>query len=134
MLKKALWVLIPFLLIFLTGLALLLRPHYQVPVVEVVDSFTRQERTGQRSPHRHTVAYATVKVALDGKESEITVHDNIWGPLKAGDSVVVARGLFGGIEEYRARNAYRLMAFSAVMGPMCMLLFWVIAKRKKMAP
>ena len=61
MLKKALWVWIPFLLIFLFGLALLLRPQYQVPIVEVVETFTRQEKTGQRSPHRHAVAYATVQ-------------------------------------------------------------------------
>ena len=52
-----LWVMIPFVLIFLLGLFLLLRPQYQVPIVEVVDTFTRQEKTGQRSPHRHTVAW-----------------------------------------------------------------------------
>lgn len=130
MLKKALWVLIPFLLIFLFGLLLLLRPQYRIPIVEVVETFTRQEKTGQRSPHRHTVAYATVKVALDGKEREVTVHDNTWEPLKSGDSVVVTRGLFGGIVEYSTKNAYRLMVFSAVMGPVCMLVFWIIAKRK----
>ena len=61
MFKKALWVMIPFILIFLLGLFLLLRPQYQVPIVEVVDTFTRQEKTGQRSPYRHTVAYTTVK-------------------------------------------------------------------------
>ena len=36
---------------------------------------------------------------LDGKEQEVTVHDDAWMPLKAGDSVVVTRGLFGGIVE-----------------------------------
>ena len=97
-----------------------------------MDTFTRQEKTGQRSPHRHTVAYATVKVALDGKEHEVTVHDNTWKPLKAGDTVVVTRGLFGRIVEYRTRNAYRLMAFSAVMGSACMMVFWIIGKRKKL--
>jgi preprotein translocase subunit YajC len=130
MLKKALWVMIPFLLIFLLGLFLLLRPQYQVPIVEVVDTFTRQEKTGQRSPHRHTVAYATVKVALDGGEHEVTVHDNTWKPLKSGDSVIVTRGLFGKIVEYRTRSAYRLMVCAATMGPACLLLFWIIAKRK----
>ena len=64
MLKKALWISLPFLLIFLLGLALLLRPQYQVPIVEVMDTFTRQEKTGQRSPHRHSVAYVTVKHIL----------------------------------------------------------------------
>ena len=112
MLKKMLWVMIPFLLIFLLGLFLLLRPQYQVPIVEVVDTFTRQEKTGQRSPH--------------------TVHDNTWKPLKAGETVIVTRGLFGKIVEYRTRNAYRLMAFSAVMGSACMMVFWIIGKRKKL--
>jgi len=132
MLKKALWMMIPFMLIFLLGLILLMRPQYHVPIVEVMDTFTRQEKTGQRSAHRHTVDYATVKVALDGKEHEVTVHDNTWKPLKAGDTVVVTRGLFGRIVESRTRNAYRLMAFSAVMGSACMMVFWIIGKRKKL--
>ena len=96
-----------------------------------MDTFTRQEKTGQRSPHRHTVDYATVKVELDDKEHEVTVHDDAWNPLKAGDNVVVTQGLFGRIVEYRTRTAYRLMAFSAVMGSVCMLVFWIIGKRKR---
>lgn len=131
MLKKALWVMIPFLFIFLLGLFLLLRPQYQVQVTDIVDTFARQEKTGQRSPHRHTVAYAKVKVELDGKEYEVTVHDDAWMPLKAGDSVIVTRGLFGRIVEYRTRNAYRLMACAAIMGPVCVLVCWVVGKRKK---
>ena len=133
MLKKALWVLIPFLFIFLFGLFLLLRPQYPVPIVEVVETFTRQEKTGQRSPHRHTAAYATVKVDLDGEEHEVTVHDHSWAPLKAGDTVVVTRGLFGRIVEYRAGNAYRLMACAAIMGPVSALALWMMARRKKRA-
>lgn len=74
--KKAPYLLIPFLLIFLLGFALLLRPHYQVPIVKVVNTFTRQEKTSMRSSHRRTVDYATVKVELDEKEYEVTVHDN----------------------------------------------------------
>ena len=128
--KKMLWILIPFLIIFLLGLALLLRPHYQVTIVEVVDTFTRQEKTSQRSPHRHTVDYATAKVELDGREYEVTVHDNTWSPLKVGDSVVVTRGLSGRIVEYRTDNAYRLLVFSVIMGPACVLLFWIIVRRK----
>jgi len=101
MLKKALWMMIPFMLIFLFGLILLMRPQYHVPIVEVMDTFTRQEKTGQRSAHLHTVDYATVKVELDGEEHKVTVHDNSWQPLKTGDTVVVTRGLFGRIVEYR---------------------------------
>ena len=133
MLKKALWISLPFLLIFLLGLALLLRPQYQVPIVEVMDTFTRQEKTGQRSPHRHSVAYVTVKVELDDKEHEVTVHDNTWEPLAVGDTVVVTRDLFGRIVEYRAKNAYRLMVCAAIMGPVCVLMLWIIAKMRKAA-
>jgi len=80
MFKKALWMMIPFMLIFLLGLYLIMRPQYQVPIVEVMDTFTRQEKTGQRSSHRSAVEYATVKVELEGKESAGTVlHDSdIW--------------------------------------------------------
>ena len=130
MFKKAIWVMIPFVLIFLLCLFLLLRPQYRVPIVEVVDTFTRQEKTGQRSPHRHTVAYATVKVDLDGEEHEVTVHDDTWIPLKAGDTVVVTRGLFGRIVEYRTRNAYRLMMLAVMMGPVYVMVFWAIAKKR----
>ena len=129
MLKRALLILMPFLLIFLAGFFLLLRPQYHVPIVRVVDTFTRQEKTGQRSSHTHTVAYADVKIEFEGNEYTVTVHDNTWEPLKAGDTVAVTRGLFGGVVEYRTENASRLMLFSAVLGPVCMLIFWVIAKR-----
>ena len=121
---------LPFLLIFLLGLFLLLRPQYRVPIVEVVDTFTQQEKTGQRSPHRHTVAYATVKVDLDGEKHEFTVHDNTWKPLKPGDTVLVTRGLFGKIVEYKTDEAHRLLLLSATMGPLCLLLFWIITRRK----
>ena len=40
--KKALLILLPFLLIFLSGLFLLLRPHYETQVIEVVNTFARQ--------------------------------------------------------------------------------------------
>ena len=130
MLKKALWVMITFLLIFLLGPALLLRPHFHVPIVHVVNNFTRQEKTSQRSSHRHTVDYATVKVELDGTEHEVTVHDNTWKPLKPGDTVLVTRGLFGKIVEYKTDEAHRLLLLSATMGPFCLLLFWIITRRK----
>ena len=130
MIKKAIPILIPFLLVFLFGFLLLQRVQYQVPIVEVVDTFTRQEKTGQRSPHRHTVAYAVVKIEFEGSEQTVTVHDNTWEPLKAGDNVVVTRGLSGSLVEYRTRNAFELMVFSAAMGLVCMLMFWVIAKKR----
>lgn len=131
MIKKELWILLPFLLIFLLGLALFLRPHRQAPIIEIVDTFTRQEKTGQRTPHRHTVAYSNVKIELHGVEHIVTVHDNTWNPLKAGDVVEVTKDLSGGIVEYNTKEACRLMLSSAVMGPVCVLLFRAIAKRKK---
>ena len=120
MFKKAIWVMIPFILIFLLGLFLLLRPQYRVPIVEVVDTFTQQEKTGQRSLHRHTVAYATVKVDLDGDKHEVTVHDNTWKPLKPGDTVLVTRGLFGKIYEYKTDEARMLLFRSATMRSFCL--------------
>ena len=128
--KKALLILLPFLLIFLSGLFLLLRPHYETQVIEVVNTFSRQEKTGQRSAHRHTVYYADVKIELDSTLHTVTVHDHTWAPLKAGDSVTVTRGLSGGIVEYDTGNAGKLMLFSAVMGPLCLLLFWIISRRR----
>ena len=76
------------------------------------------------------MAYATVKVDLDGEEHEVTVHDDTWIPLKAGDTVVVTRGLFGRIVEYRTRNAYRLMMLAVMMGPVYVMVFWAIAKKR----
>lgn len=133
MIKKALIILIPFLLIFLFGFFLLQRVQYQVPIVEVVDTFTRQEITGHPSAKRRSVAYAVVKIEFEGREHTVTVHDNTWKPLKAEDRVVVTRGLSGRLVEYRTTNAHRLMTFSAVMGPVCMLVFWVITKRNTSA-
>ena len=133
MIKKALIILIPFLLIFLFGFFLLLRVQYQVPIVEVADSFTRQEITGHPSAKRRSVAYAVVKIEFEGREHTVTVHDNTWEPLKAEDRVVVTRGLSGRLVEYRTTNACRLMTFSVVMGPVCMLVFWVITKRNTSA-
>ena len=128
--KKALLILLPFLLIFLSGLFLLLRPHYEKQVIEVVNTFSRQEKTGQRSAHRHTVYYADVKIELDSTLHTVTVHDHTWAPLKAGDSVTVTRGLSGGIVEYDTGNAGKLMLFSVAMGPLCLLLFWFISRRR----
>jgi hypothetical protein len=72
-----------------------------------------------------------VKIELYGVAHIVTVHDNTWNPLKTGDIVEVTKDLTGGIVEYNTREACRLMLFSTVMGPVCMLLFWIIAKRRK---
>ena len=78
--RKALLVLTPFILVFLLGFLLLLRPQYRVMITEVTDTFTRQEKTGQRSAHQHTVSYAVVKVEFNGAEQTVTVHDHTWDP------------------------------------------------------
>ncbi|MBR1708240.1 MAG: hypothetical protein IJ719_05355 [Clostridia bacterium] len=131
MLKKAFLVLIPFILLFLFGVILLIRPHDQVRIIEVTDTFTRQEKTGMRSSHRHTVDYANVIVEVNGTQHVVTVHDHTWDPLKAGDSVVVTTSLGGKIVEYKTENAYRLMAFAAIMGSVVMGLFVLIARRRR---
>ncbi len=129
--KKVLFILIPFLFIFLFGVFLLLRPQYKARVTEVADTFARQEKTGGRSPHRHTVYYATVRAEINGEDYTVTVHDDAWEPLKAGDEVAVTRDLSGRIVEYRTENARALMLFSIVMGPVCLLLYWILSKRRK---
>ena len=131
-LKKALPVLIPFILMFFLGLALLIRPHYQVQIIEVLDTFTRQEKTGMRSSHRHAVDYADVVVEVDGDQQTVTVHDKTWESLKAGDNVVVTRTLGGKVVEYRTVNAYRLMACAVMMGPVVLWLFVLIARRRRL--
>lgn len=125
--KKALLILIPFLLIFLYGLFLLLRPQYEAQVIEVVRVFSRQEKTSMRSSHTHTVYYADVKIELDGSVHTVTVHDHTWKPLEAGDSVVVTQGLSGKVVEYNTGNARRMILFSVSMGPLCLLLFRIIS-------
>ena len=39
------------------------------------------------------------------------------------------RGRFGRIVEYRTRNAYRLMACTAIMGPVFVLALWIMRKK-----
>lgn len=124
-LKKVLLALCPFVLVFLIGCALVLRPPYPARVVEVVDAFARQEKTGQRSTHRKTVYYATVRVELDGVLHDVTVHEPTWKPLKVGDSVTVARSFGGRIVEYSTKNGYILMAFSALSGA---LALWILKR------
>ena len=111
--KKALLILIPFLLIFLYGLFLLLRPQYEAQVIEVVRVFSRQEKTS--------------KIELDGSVHTVTVHDHTWKPLEAGDSVVVTQGLSGKIVEYTTGNGRSMILFSVSMGPLCLLMFRIIS-------
>lgn len=132
--RRMAWLLmIPFALMFILGLALRVRPQYPVQVIEVLDSFSRQEKTSPRGSHRRTVYYANVRVELDGEIATVTVHDPTWEPLKPGDRVVVTRNLFGKVVEYTSADAYRLMG-AAAMGPVCLLLYLVIARRKARDP
>ena len=39
------------------------------------------------------------------------------------------RGRFGRIVEYRTRNAYRLMACTAIMEPLFVLVLWIMRKK-----
>jgi len=51
--------------------------QYQVPIVEVIDTFTQQKKTGHPSTKQHTVAYAVVKIEFEGSEYTVTVFDDI---------------------------------------------------------
>ncbi len=129
--KKAAALLLPFVLFFFFGLALFLRPQYPVQILEVVERFAREEKTGQRSSHRETVYYATVVVELDGIRHTVTVHDKTWIPLKEGDLVTVTKGLFGGIREYRTKNAQDLLLLSTFFLPLLVIVLWIFRKQKK---
>ena len=132
--KKMLLVLLPFVLLFLLGFGLLIRPHFQVQIAQVTKRFTKQEKTSMRSSHRREAHYAEVLVAADGRQQAVTVRDNAWIPLEAGHRVVVARSLAGKLVEYTTDEAYSLIACSAVMGPAVCGLFALIARRKKASP
>lgn len=114
--KKTILALIPWILLFCVGLVLLFRPTYYVPVVKVKETFTKQEKTHMRSSHREEVAYAVVQVQIGEELHEVTVRDNSWFPLKAGDSVIVTRNFLGKYVEKRSETAYTVIAFSVLMG------------------
>jgi len=114
--KKTVLALIPWILLFCVGLVLLFRPTYFVPVVKVKETFTKQEKTSMRSSHREEVSYAVVQVQIGEELHEVTVRDNFWFPLKAGDSVIVTRSLGGKYVEKRSETAYTVIAFSVLMG------------------
>ena len=57
---KALPILITCLVVFLMGLTLLMRPHYEVEVLEVVDTFTRMKGLSSHNSSRRQIGRAHV--------------------------------------------------------------------------
>ncbi len=129
--KTILWMTVPFLFLLFVGLYLLLRPHQEVQVIEVVDNYTKQEKDGQRSSHKKTVYYAVVKVEIDGETTEVTVHENEWHPLQAGDYVTVTKGITGKYIEYKAGTAYGVVACAALTGLITIICIVFLWKRKR---
>ena len=130
--EKALPILITCLVVFLIGLTLLLRPQYEARVVEVVDTFTRMEGRGSRySSRRQPVRYANIRVEVDGGLYDLTVRDKAWIPIKAGDTIVVVRRLFGGLMEYRPDRIYVPTMLAGIIGAVALLIFWVSRERQK---
>ena len=129
--KRAILMLVPFLLLFLYGFAILLQPKYDVPVIDVVDRFTKRERTSMRSSHYRTVPYAVVTVEYNEQIHEVTVRDNTWLPVKSGDNVLVRKNLLGKITEYRSEFAYEIVFFSVFMEAVMLVVYWAIGRRRK---
>ena len=128
--KRAVYIALPLLLLMLCGLWLLLRPHAPVQVIEVVDAYTRQQKTSARSTHRKTVHYSVVRVEYQGRVEEVAVHDNFYLPLKAGDTVIVARRLTGGLTEYRSESGMACLGAGAP-GLVLLVLYAIFARRRQ---
>lgn len=128
--KRALWIIVPFALMLLASVGLLLRPYDEVEVINVVETFSRQEKDNPRGPHRKTVYYAVVEVDYRGEPATVTVHDATWNPLQAGDTVRVRRNLFGRVVEYYTVPARRMILLSATLGPLALAMYVFIYRRK----
>lgn len=129
---KALPILITCLVVFLMGLTLLMRPHYEVEVLEVVDTYTRMKGfSSHNSSRRQSVKYANVKVEIDGVPYTVTVRDHPWVPIRPGDTVLVSRRLFGGLVEYRPDRIYTPTILAAVTGLVALALFLASGDRGK---
>lgn len=128
--KRALWIILPFVALLLFGMGLLLRPSREAKVLNVVETFSRQEKISFRSPHRRTVCYAVVEVAYGDSTATLTVHDRVWDPIRPGEAVRVTRDVTGKVVEYRTYNAVRLIVCSVIFGPLSLLLFIHIYKKR----
>ena len=128
---KALPILITCLLVFLIGFSFLLRPHYETQVLEVVETYTRMKSNGSRnSIHRHPVKYAVVRVEVDGTSYDVTVRDNTWIPIRAGDTITVMPRLFGGMVQYRPDRIYVPTMLAAIPGIVALVIFLIIKERQ----
>ena len=87
--KRSRMIMIPFIIMFIWGVFLIMRPRQQVQVTKVVETFTRRESEGTKSSRTYkTVPYAVVEVDYNGETATVTVHDNTWclHPYKTGKS------------------------------------------------
>ena len=83
--KRSRMMMIPFIIMFIWGVFLIMRPRQQVQVTKVVETFTKRESEGTKSSRTYkTVPYAVVEVDYNGETATVTVHDNTWIPIKPG--------------------------------------------------
>lgn len=129
--KRTIIALIPWILLICYGLVLLFRPAYFVPILKVKETFTKQEKTSSRSSHREEVAYAVVQVQIGEELHEVTVRDNSWFLLKAGDSVIVTRNFLGKYVEKRSETAYSVIGFSVLMGVIVLITEQLVSIRQR---
>ena len=100
-------------------------------ILKVKETFTKQEKTSSRSSHREEVAYAVVQVQIGEELHEVTVRDNSWFPLKAGDSVIVTRNFLGKYVEKRSETAYSVIGFSVLMGVIVLITEQLVSIRQR---
>ena len=82
--RRSRMMMIPFIIMFIWGVFLIMRPRQQVQVTKVVETFTKRESEGTRSSRTYkTVPYAVVEVDYNGETATVTVHDNTWIPGKS---------------------------------------------------
>ena len=71
--KRSRMIMIPFIIMFIWGVFLIMRPCQQVQITKVVDTYTKRESKGTKSSRTYkTVAYAVVEVDYNGETATVT--------------------------------------------------------------
>lgn len=128
--KRSRMIMIPFIIMFIWGVYLIMRPCQQVQVTKVVETYTKKESKGSKSSRKYkTVAYAVVEVDYNGETAAVTVHDNTWIPIKPGDHVLVTKSITGRIVEYESGTGYGFAGCGAFSTALIFAIDWFVGKR-----
>jgi hypothetical protein len=127
--KRSRMMMIPFIIMFIWGVFLIMRPRQQVQVTKVVETFTKRESEGTKSSRTYkTVPYAVVEVDYNGETATVTVHDNTWIPIKPGDHVLVTKSITGKIVEYESGTGYEFAGCGAFCTALIFAIDWCVGK------